>query len=77
MSPVPVLVTVKLPLTVVSNPANETEDVWFGEFQTKLPKLWLMPVGGASVELTHPVTAIVELTSHVAVGIVPPSWACW
>ena len=40
----------------------------------KLPNVWPMPVGGLAVELVQPVTAIVEVAFHVAVGIVPPFW---
>jgi hypothetical protein len=65
----PVLVTVKLPATVVRPPARFMAPLWLLQFQVKLPKVWPSPPGTVVV---MPVIWQVEAAFQVAVGMVPP-----
>src|SRR5438093_8175232 len=75
---VPVLPSVKSPATEVRFPPRlnvVAEEPWPGQFQVKLPNDWAKPAVGR-VAVT-PSTSQVDVATQVAVGMLPPSRACW
>src|SRR5439155_2545879 len=79
MPEAPVLPSVKSPATEVRFPPRlnvVAEEPWPGQFQVKLPNGWakLVAVGRAAVT---PSTSQVEVAAQLAVGMFPPSRACW